>query len=84
MFESELQPDYYSILNLPITASDEAIRRSYKGLAKILHPDKNPNDPNATSAFQLARHLPLTHTDRKVMLTTSSAPRSLLNPLRPL
>lgn len=55
----ELPPNYYVVLQVSNSATDEEIRRSYKELAKVLHPDKNPHDPNATSAFQLVRPLTL-------------------------
>ncbi|KAE9966522.1 hypothetical protein EG328_008877 [Venturia inaequalis] len=47
-----LPTNYYNTLHLPTTATDEDIRKSYKDLAKILHPDKRPNNPKATSEFQ--------------------------------
>ncbi|TID20952.1 molecular chaperone DnaJ [Venturia nashicola] len=54
MFTTQgLPTSYYTTLNLLTTASNEEIRRSYRDLAKVLHPDKNPNDPKATSEFQL-------------------------------
>ncbi|CAH8831619.1 unnamed protein product [Trichobilharzia szidati] len=39
--------DYYSILNVPRTASKSEIRKAYRSLASKLHPDQNPDDPNA-------------------------------------
>jgi DnaJ-class molecular chaperone len=38
----EARADYYAILNVPPDASVSAIRRSYRALAKKLHPDVNP------------------------------------------
>ncbi|QDS72001.1 hypothetical protein FKW77_001790 [Venturia effusa] len=49
----DLPTNYYTILHLPTTATDEEIRRNYKELARILHPDKNPDDPKATAEFQI-------------------------------
>jgi hypothetical protein len=45
--------DYYAILRVSNTASLDVVKQSYHRLALDLHPDKNPNDPNATAAFQL-------------------------------
>jgi len=44
--------DYYSILKVSNTSSSTEIRIAYKKLSLICHPDKNPNDPNATKRFQ--------------------------------
>jgi len=45
--------DYYAILRVSNTASLNVVKQSYRRLALDLHPDKSPNDPNATAAFQL-------------------------------
>lgn len=44
--------DYYSVLGLPKTASDEDIRKAYRKLARKHHPDLNPNDEEANKKFQ--------------------------------
>ncbi|CAF1273243.1 unnamed protein product [Rotaria sordida] len=44
--------DFYKILNLPKTATLNQIKKSYRKLAKELHPDKNNNDPKAQERFQ--------------------------------
>jgi DnaJ family protein B protein 11 len=44
--------DFYKILNLPRTATLNQIKKSYRKLAKELHPDKNTNDPKAQERFQ--------------------------------
>jgi hypothetical protein len=53
----ETTDDYYDILGVPDTATIEAIKASYKRLALDRHPDKNPNNPGATAAFQLVGQL---------------------------
>ena len=40
------EPSYYRVLCLEPDATQEKIKSSYKGLLKIYHPDKNPNDEN--------------------------------------
>ncbi|KAH9884881.1 hypothetical protein F4778DRAFT_787528 [Xylariomycetidae sp. FL2044] len=45
--------DYYAVLGIQKTADARAIRVAYHKLAKIKHPDKNPQNPGATAEFQL-------------------------------
>ena len=42
----------YALLNVEQSASPEDIKKSYRKLALKLHPDKNPDDPDAASNFQ--------------------------------
>ena len=44
--------DYYAILDVSSTATLEVITKSYRQLARLLHPDKNPKNPGATASFQ--------------------------------
>lgn len=44
--------DYYSILGISKTASDEDIKKAYRKLARKHHPDLNPNDQEAHKKFQ--------------------------------
>ena len=44
--------DYYSILGLTKTATEIEIKAAFRRLAKVYHPDKNPNDPNAKHLFE--------------------------------
>lgn len=44
--------DFYAILGIPSTASQHAIKKAYRKLAKELHPDKNKDDPDASEKFQ--------------------------------
>jgi DnaJ-class molecular chaperone len=43
--------DLYSILGVPRSADEAAIKKAYRKLAKELHPDKNKDNPNATERF---------------------------------
>lgn len=44
--------DYYKILEVSPDATDEAIKKSFRKLAKKYHPDTNGNDPKTVERFQ--------------------------------
>ena len=44
--------DYYKILGLDKTASQDDIKKAYRKLARKLHPDLNPDDKEAHKKFQ--------------------------------
>jgi len=47
-----MSDNYYSILEVSQTASIEEIKKSYRRLSLLYHPDRNKNSPEATIKFQ--------------------------------
>jgi len=44
--------NYYDILGVPETATQDAIKKAFRTLAQQYHPDKNPDDPGAEAMFK--------------------------------
>ena len=45
-------PDYYIVLGISANAGATEIKAAYRKLAKIYHPDKNPNNKDAVEKFR--------------------------------
>lgn len=48
-----MSTNYYQILDLEPTASPEEVKKSYRKLAKVWHPDRNNNSSESVSRFKL-------------------------------
>jgi molecular chaperone DnaJ len=44
--------DYYAVLGVPASATQDEIKKKYRKLAAKHHPDKNPTDPKAADTFK--------------------------------
>jgi curved DNA-binding protein len=48
--------DLYGVLGVPKTADPDTIKKTYRKLAKDLHPDKNPGNKKAEERFKTVNH----------------------------
>ncbi|KAI9780699.1 MAG: hypothetical protein M1816_002777 [Peltula sp. TS41687] len=62
-----VEVDYYAILKVRQEADIDEIKRAFRRLAPLCHPDKNPKDPDACKKFISLReaHDTLTDTSRR-------------------
>ncbi|KAI5864501.1 TPR-like protein [Durotheca rogersii] len=50
--KKSLRKDYYKILGISKGADESAVKKAYRKLAIVHHPDKNPNDDEAAERFK--------------------------------
>lgn len=47
----EADKDYYALLDVPKNAPLSQIKKHFKKLSRVYHPDKNPGDSSASDKF---------------------------------
>lgn len=60
----------YDILEVSRTATAVQIKKSYRSLAAIYHPDKNRGDPDANEKVTLKSNIPFANYFRSLKLST--------------
>lgn len=51
-----MKPDLYAVLGVKTNATPDAIRRSYRKLARKYHPDHNPGNPTVADKYHAVTH----------------------------
>ena len=59
-----MKPNYYQILGVGISATDDEIKKAFRSLATTLHPDKNNGDPASAEKFKLVNEAYSTLSDK--------------------
>ena len=50
--------DYFAVLGVERGATNKQIKKQFREKSRVMHPDKNPDDPNADRNFKLLQRTP--------------------------
>src|ERR1700747_434813 len=75
--------DYYDVLGVPRDADEATIKKSFRRLARELHPDVNRHDPNAEEKFKEAAEAYEVLPDPERRGEVQGGGRGLRGPVRP-
>lgn len=74
--------NHYDVLEVPRKAENAEIKRAYRKLSLIVHPDRNKDNSEATGAFQKVNQAHDTLTDSKKRLDYDSGGSRRVQPVR--
>ena len=68
-----MKRDYYEVLGISRTSTDQEIKSAYRKLALQYHPDRNPDNPQAEERFkECSEAYTILATPRSARATTAS------------